>query len=128
MKIIFLEILLKSFIYFFCKSVPVTSVGKPATFRAGAGGRGGQISNFQRARAGAGAKFQNFCGRGRVRGPEIFLRAGAGGGPARKAPQGHPRAPARVFFFKIISEARSNDESVCKKLFLINHQFRSYLS
>ena len=68
-------------------------------FFAGAGGRGGQISKFLRARAGAGA-------------PKIF----AGGAPARKAPQGHPRAPARVFFFEIISEDRSNKESVCKKI------------
>ena len=45
------------------------SVRKPAIFRAGAGGRGGQLSNFQRARAGAGGK-KKFSGRGpRPQGP-----------------------------------------------------------
>ena len=71
-------------------------------FFAGAGGRGGQISKFLRARAGAGA-------------PKIFA-GGSGRGPR---PQGPARAPAGAragFFFEIISEDRSNKESVCKKI------------
>ena len=49
---------------------------------AGAGGRGGQILKFSRARAGAGAK--------------IFLAGGRGRAPARKPPHGRPRAPTRA--------------------------------
>ena len=70
--------------------------GPNLKFSAGAGGRGGQISKNLRARAGAGANFQNSCGRGRARGAKKIQRAGAGGAPARKAPRGHPRAPARA--------------------------------
>ena len=81
---------------------------------------------FVRARAGAGAEFQIFSGRGRARGPILKFFAGAGGrgGPKNfcgrgPRPQGPARAPAGAragFFFEIISEDRSNKESVCKKI------------
>ena len=70
------------------------SVGKPATFSAGAGGRGGQKSKFLRARAGAGAKSQKSCGRGRARGPKMKNFAGAGGCGRPQGPAS-PRAGAR---------------------------------
>jgi hypothetical protein len=52
-----------------------TSVGKPATFLAG-----------------AGAKFENFCGRGRSRGLNLKNLAGAGG---RGRPPARPQCPQR---------------------------------
>ena len=64
--------------------------------------------HFLRARAGAGVKSRNSCGRGRARGPNLKILAGAGGrggqkrkilraragAGARKAPQAPARAPA----------------------------------
>ena len=61
---------------------------------AGAGGRGGQISKNLRARAGAGAKTENSCGRGRARGPKMKNLAGAGGCGRPQGPAS-PRAGAR---------------------------------
>jgi hypothetical protein len=61
---------------------------------------------FSRARAGAGVKSQNFRGRGRARGPNLKIFAGAGGrggqifsrGRARASapPQAPARAPTRA--------------------------------
>ena len=92
---------------FFCLKPVLENPQLFVRARAGAGAKFQIFSGRGRARgpilkffAGAGAKFLNFCGRGRARGPQKFLRAEAGGAPARKAPQGHPRAPARVFFSK----------------------------
>ena len=72
--------------------------GPNLKFFAGAGGRGGQISNFLRVRAGAGAKSQKICGRGRARGPTFKIPAGAGGRGEHKNFSGRGRAgppPAR---------------------------------
>ena len=67
--------------------------GPKVKILAGAGGRGGQKCKILRARAVAGARkapqapatnfmdsqCENFCGRGRARGPKVKNHAGAGG-------------------------------------------------
>jgi hypothetical protein len=52
--------------------------------------RGG-VQKFLRARAGAGVKSQNSCGRGRARGSNLKILAGAGGRGRPQRPPGSPR-------------------------------------
>jgi len=73
--------------------------------------RGG-VQKFLRARAGAGVKSQNSCRRGRARGSNLKILAGAGGRGRPQRPPGSPR-PLAGEFFPTLATRPLRDENFC---------------
>ena len=81
--------------------------GKEAAARKPPHARG-RLQNFLRARAGAGAKSQKSCGRGRARGPKMKNLAGAGGRGRPPARPQHPQRPQCGVFPTLVRGQKIN--------------------